>query len=626
MYSKNKIFGHQPRKDKRIERWGYGLVFAICCTWMATAAAETACRHGMAMHGNPKYGADFHHFDYVNPEAPKGGSIRLAVQGTYDSFQDFIPKGNSASGLSLLYDQLLVNSADEPFTGYGLITECMEVPEDRSQVVFHLRPEARWHDGKPITADDVVWTFETLMTKGHPSFRFYYASVAGVEKLDERRVKFTFKEQGNRELPLIVGQLQVLPKHYWQDRDFSRTTLEPPLGSGPYWIASFEAGRYVTWERIADYWAADLPIQRGQYNFQEIRYDYYRDTTIIREALKAGEIDYREENQAKAWALDYDVPMVQEERLIQETVSHNRPAGMQSLIMNTRRPVFANRNVRQAISLALDFEWTNRNLFFNQYTRTESYFANSELASSGPPTDEELAILEPYREQLPKEVFLEPYRAPVTDGTGWSRENLLRAVRLLQDAGWVIRDMGRVHQDTGEILSFEILLVSKEFERVVLPFASNLKRLGIETKVRLVDSSQYINRLRSFDFDMVLGGWGQSNSPGNEQRDYWSSASADSPAARNFAGIRDPVVDELIELLIKAPDRGSLVTRTKALDRVLLHGHYGVPNWHLAADRILYWNKFSRPENTAPSGVSLHRWWYDQEKAIRLAGEKQEAP
>nr|VFK59147.1 MAG: microcin C transport system substrate-binding protein [Candidatus Kentron sp. TC] len=605
-----------------------GMIFTTICHAAADALRRNAgiekpppCQdstHGLALHGQPKYDPGFKHFDYVDPNAPKGGAIRLAVQGAFDSFHEFIPKGNAADGLGLLYDQLLVASADEPFTEYGLIAQCIRIPQDRSWVIFTLRPNARWRDGEPITAEDVIWTFNTLMTQGHPSYRFYYASVAGVEKLDGRCVKFTFKEAGNRELPLIVGQMSILPKHYWKDRDFSRATLEPPLGSGPYRISSFDPGRRVVFERVEDYWGAELPVNRGRYNFQTIHYDYYRDATVIREALKAGDIDYRLENQAKAWVTDYQVPVVREGRLIKESIPHHRPAGMQAFVMNTRRPIFQDRNVRLALSLAMDFEWINKNLFFSQYTRTQSYFANSELAATGLPSDDELAILEPYREKLPIEVFTTPYRAPTTDGDGWARENLLRASRLLDEAGWIIRDMRRVQNKTGQPMRFEILLISKQFERVVLPFVHNLERLGIEVTVRLVDSSQYINRLRDFDFDMFIGIWGQSDSPGNEQRGYWSSASADSPAARNFAGIRDSIVDELIELLIKSPDRPALVACARALDRVLLHGHYVIPNWHHTADRILYWNKFSRPKHTAPSGVSLHRWWYDAAKAARL--------
>ncbi|MCP5151513.1 MAG: ABC transporter substrate-binding protein [Ectothiorhodospiraceae bacterium] len=568
------------------------------------------------MHGTPKYPADFTHFDYVNPDAPKGGSIRLASEGSFDSFNPFIPKGDAFSNIGV--ETLLTSSADEPFTEYGLIAETLEVPADRSWVIFDLRPEARWHDGRPITADDVVWSLETLKAKGQPFYRFYYGSVASAERLGERRVKFTFTETGNRELPLIVGQLPVLPRHYWEGRDFESTTLEPPLASGPYRITEFEAGRFVVLERVKDYWGANLAVNRGENNFDRIRYDFYRDRTVIRQALKSGLVDFYEENQAKAWARDFDVPAVREGRLVKEAVGHRQPTGMQAFVMNTRRAVFADRRVRYAIAHAFDFEWTNEHLFFGQYVRTESYFSNSELAATGLPAGEELEMLERYRGRIPEEVFTTPYAAPSTDGSGWPRDNLRRAFALLADAGWVVRDLELAHRDTGEPLAFEILLYSPEFERVVLPFVRNLRRLGMAPRVRLVDRSQYINRLRSFDFDMIVGGWGQSNSPGNEQRSYWTTSAADSPAARNFAGVRDPVVDELVELVVMAPDRESLVARTRALDRVLLWGHYVVPNWHLSNDRLLYWNKFSRPAVTPDAGTSFSLWWYDADKAARL--------
>lgn len=572
--------------------------------------------HAIAMHGEPKYGPDFAHFAYVNPDAPKGGSLRLSERGTFDSFNDFIPKGNPA-GLTPV-ETLLESSADEPFTEYGLIAESIEWPEDRSWVTFTLRPEARWHDGEPITVEDVIWSFETLTTKGSPGLRFYYASVEKAVKVGERRVKFFFKEAGNRELPLIVGQLAILPKHYWQDRDFEATTLEPPLGSGPYRITSFEPGRYVVTKRVNDYWAKDLPTKRGRHNFDTIRYDFFRDDLAIRLALKSGDLDYRNENQAKAWALDYDVPSVREGWLKMEAIPHQQPTGMQAFVLNTRRAVFKDRNVRRALAFAFDFEWTNKNMFFGQYTRTESFFSNSELAATGLPLGEELEILERYRGRVPEEVFAEPYWAPATDGSGWPRANLRRAFELLEQGGWVVRDAKLVNAQTGRQMRFEILLVSPAFERVVLPFVRNLKRLGIDARVRLVDQSQYINRLRSFDFDLYIGGWGQSDSPGNEQRSYWSTTAADSPAARNQAGIKDPVVDELIELVITAPTRESLIARTRALDRVLSWGHYVIPNWHLRKQRILFWDKFGRPEKPAKNGTSVDRWWLDAEKATVL--------
>ena len=596
------------------------LIIILFVVGASNALAAPKVMHAIAMHGSPKYEPDFNHFDYVNPDAPQGGTMRLAVNGTFDSFNSFIPRGNAGAGSSI--ETLLTSSADEPFTEYGLIAESLEVPDDRSWVIFTLRPEARWHDGKPITVEDVIWSLQTLKTKGQPFFRFYYASVVGAEKVGTRRVKFTFAEKGNRELPLIVGQMPILPKHYWETRDFERTTLEPPLGSGPYRITSFEPGRYIITERVKDYWGRDLAVNRGQDNLERIRYDYYRDDTVIRQALKAGEVDFREENQAKAWALDYDVPAVRKGWLKKEEIRHYSPTGMQAFVYNTRREIFKDWRVRKALSYAFDFEWTNKNLFFGQYTRTESYFSNSELAARGLPSGEELKILERYRGRIPEEVFTTPFRAPSTDGSGWPRENLRTAFKLLEQAGWVVRDMKLVNVHSGKPFEFEILLVSPAFERIVLPFVRNLRRLGIDARVRLVDESQYINRLRSFDFDMFIAGWGESESPGNEQRSFWTSAAADSPAARNYAGIKNPVIDELVELVIKAPDRESLVARTRALDRVLLYGYYVIPNWHLRMQRILYWDKFSRPQVTPRTGTSISYWWFDEAKAARLERER----
>ncbi len=580
------------------------------------AAQYTGPRHAIAMHGTPKYPPGFRHFDYVNPNAPKGGTLRIALQGTFDSFNPFIPKGNAGAGSA--FESLLTSSADEPFTEYGLIAESIEVPPDRSWAIFTLRPQARWHDGKPITVEDVIWSLETLKTKGQPFFRFYYGGVAKAEQVGARRVKFSFSERGNRELPLIVGQLPILPKHYWKSRDFESTTLEPPLGSGPYRVADFEAGRYVVTERVNDYWGKDLPVNVGQNNFDRIRYDYYRDDTVIRQALKAGEIDFRLENQAKAWALDYDVPAVARGLLKKEEIRHFSPTGMQAFVYNTRRDLFSDRKVREALAYAFDFEWTNRNLFFGQYARTESYFSNSELAATGLPEGRELNMLNRYRGRIPDEIFVQPYQAPSTDGSGWPRQNLKSAFALLDEAGWVVRDLQLVNKRTGQPFSFEILLVSPAFERIVLPFVRNLKRLGIDARVRLVDQSQYINRIRSFDFDMIVSGWGASESPGNEQRSYWTSAAASSPAASNYAGVSDPVIDELVELLIAAPDRESLVARARALDRVLLFGYYVIPQWHLRMQRILYWDKFSRPDVTPRTGTAIDYWWFDEAKAARL--------
>ena len=593
------------------------LIAALLAAVVAPGTVEAVNRsHAIAMHGEPKYPPGFAHFDYVNPEAPKAGTLRLGVDGTFDSFNPFIIKGNAFSDVG--YETLTVASADEPFTRYGLIAETVIWPDDRSWVIYEIRPEARWRDGQPITAEDVVYSLETLKTKGAPLFRFYYDTVERAVALDERTVKFEFSEAGNQELPLIVGEIPILPKHYWEERDFGQTTLEPPLASGPYRIADFEPGRYVVLERDPEYWGRDLPVNVGQDNFERIRYEFFRDATVLRQALKGGVIDFREENQAKAWATDYDVPAVENNWLLKMKVPTQATEGMQGFVYNTRRPVFQDERVREALGYAFDFEWTNPALFFGQYTRTDNYFDNSELASSGLPDGEELEILERFRGRLQDEVFTEVFAVPETDGSGWPRANLGRAFELLADAGWVVRDMKLVNAETGEQMRFEILLVSAAFERIVLPFVHNLERLGIDARVRLVDSSQYINRLRSFDYDMIVYKWGQSDSPGNEQRNYWTTAAADSPGARNFPGVRDPVVDELVELVIFAPDRESLVHRVRALDRVLLWGHYVIPHWHLTYQRLLFWNKFSWPDVTPFRGTSTAYWWYDEEKAARL--------
>lgn len=573
--------------------------------------------HGMAMHGEPKYGPDFTHFDYVNPDAPKGGEMRIGAQGTFDSFNPYISRGTPVSPGG---DTLLVASADEPFTKYCLICETIEWPEDRSWVIFHIHPEARWHDGMPITPEDVIFSLDILKAEGQPFYRFYYGSVESAEKTGPRSVRFNFSEENNPELPLIAGQLPILPKHYWEERDFARTTLDPPLTSGPYRIVDWEPGRYVVRERVPDYWGKDLPVNRGQDNFDRIRSIFFRDATVIRQALKAGELDYRNENQAKAWATDYDIPVVRDGFLRRVEFPHLRPTGMQAFILNARRPIFQDKRVREALGLAFDFEWTNPALFFGQYDRNYSFFGNSELASRDLPEGRELEILETYRHRLPDEVFERPFVVPATDGSGWPRDNLMQALELLREAGWEIDDAGVLRNvETGRPFVFEMLLVSPDFERIALPFARNLKRLGIDMNLRLVDRSQYVNRLREKDFDMFMGGWGQSSSPGNEQRSYWSSAAAEQPGSRNFAGITDPVIDELIELVIQAPSREELVDRTRALDRVLLWGHYIIPAWHLRTDRILYWDKFAYPEIVPEDGTSTSYWWFDAQKAQQLA-------
>ena len=591
----------------------------------AVAAGDAYAGPGIAMYGDLKYGPDFTHFDYTNPTAPKGGEVKLAATGTYDSFNPFIIKGNPAAGLNEIYDTLLVPSADEPFSEYGLLAEKVEVPADRSWVAFTLRKEARWHDGKPVTADDVVWTFDTLR-ESHPFYRAYYAHVASVEKTGERSVKFTFKPGENRELPLIVGQLVVLPKHYWAGKSFGDTTLVPPLGSGPYKIDGFEAGRWVRYRRVDDYWGKDLAVNAGRNNFGAIRFDYYRDSTVALEAFKAGDYDFRQEISAKDWATSYDVPALHNGALVKEEIPNNRPAGMQAYAFNIRRPLFQDRRVREAMAYAFDFEWTNKTLFYGQYTRTRSYFDNSELAATGLPSPQELALLEPYRGRIPDEVFAEEYQPPKTDASGDIRANLRRAVEILRGAGWHIDPKTRLltNQKTGQVMKFEILLVEPLFERITLPFIKNLERLGIDAKVRTVDSAQYRRRLDDFDFDVVVGSWPESLSPGNEQRGYWGSDAADRKGSDNWIGIKDPVIDELIEKIVAASDRAGLVTAVHALDRVLQWREYVIPQYYIGYDRVAFWDKFGRPAVTPLQGFQFDAWWVHPEKAASLAKRKKE--
>ena len=589
----------------------------------ASAEEGLTGAHALSMFDDVKYGPDFEHFDYADPNAPTGGGIRLAALGTFDSLNPFILKGNPAAGSGLIYDNLLTGSLDEPFTEYGLLVESIDMPADRSWVAFTLREEARWHDGRPVTVDDVIWTTETLRTKGHPFYRHYYADIASVSQTGPRTVKFTFGDTVNRELPLIVGQINVLPKHWWEGRDFESTTLDPPLGSGPYRIAEVEPGRSITLERVPDYWGRDLAVNRGQNNIDVIRYDYYRDATVAVEAFKAGEFDFRSENNSKEWGTAYDLPDVANGRMIRELIDHEIPTGMQAFWFNTRRAKFADRRVRHALAHAFDFEWSNANLFYGQYTRTKSFFSNTELASSGLPQGGELRVLEGYRNRIPAEVFSRTYEPPSTDGSGNIRRNLRTAKRMLQEAGWAVRDGVLTHAGSGETMEIEFLLVAPAFERIVGPVVRNMERLGIAARIRLVDPAQYQNRIDAFDFDIVVSTRGQSLSPGNEQRNYWTTASADVRGSGNLAGIGDPAVDELVDLLIQAPDRETLVATTRALDRVLLWGHYVIPQWHIRSFRLVYWNRFGRPGIRPKYGLGFPAtWWIDEEKAARLEASR----
>lgn len=582
--------------------------------------------HAIAIHGDIKYPADFKHFEYASPKALKGGTLRDYSLGTFDSLNPFITKGTPASDIGLVYETLTTSAEDEPFTQYGLVAEQIEYPEDRSWVIYHIHPQARFNDGKSITADDVVFSFETLVKKGIPIYAQYYADVTKVEALDKLRVRFDFKSAENKELVLIVGQIAVLPKHFWENKEFDKTSLEKPLGSGPYRVASFEAGRSITYERVKDHWSKDLPVNLGLYNFDRIQIDYYRDDTVAVEALKAGQYDLRRERIARVWATGYDTPAVKRGDLVKKEIQDYSPRGMQAFVMNLRRPPFDDIKFRQALNYAFDFEWSNRNLFHDSYTRSDSFFFNSDLASSSLPEGRELEILKPFKGRIPDSVFTEAYVNPKTDGSGNNRDNLRKAQQLLKDAGFTLKDGKLISPKTNQPVVIEYLAYDSSSERIINPYIQNLSRLGIKSTLRMVDTSQYINRIQSFDFDVTTVVLAQSQSPGNEQRDYWSSSAADIQGSRNYSGIKNPVIDQLVELVINAPDRKELVARTRALDRVLLHHHYVVPQYASLTHRLVYWNKFGQPE-IAPKydltfSTGLMTWWIDPEKE-RLLQQKQ---
>jgi microcin C transport system substrate-binding protein len=576
---------------------------------LTSSVAQAAGQHAVTLYGEPpKYPANFQHFDYVNPDAPKGGTFRQAGLGSYDSLNPFISKGVAADGIGIIYDTLTRHSMDEPFTEYGLLASKIEVAPDHTWVRFYLRPEARFSDGHAVTAEDVVFSFETLMKDGEPQYKAYYSDVAKVTAEDPLRVRFDFKHANNRELPLILGQLSVLPKHWWANRDFNKGNLDIPLGSGPYKVGKLEPGRSIRYERVKDWWGKDLAVNRGFYNFDNLVIDYYRDGSVGLEALKAGQFDYGLEISAKNWATAYNIDAVNDGRLIKEQIINHNPTGMQGFIFNTRKPIFQDRRVREALSLLFDFEWSNKQLFNGAYTRTQSYFENSDLAASGLPSANELKLLEPLRNQLEPRVFSEAFSAPRSDASGIIREQQRSAYQLLQEAGWRIVDDQMVDVE-GTPVKFEFLLAQIDFERVLLPFKRNLADLGIAVEIRRVDVSQYVTRLRSRDYDMIVGGFAQSSSPGNELREYWHSSSADKPGSRNYIGLQDPAIDSLVEGVINADSRQSLITHTQALDRALQWGFYVIPNWHIKTWRVAYWNHFEHPKVTPLYDIGLHTWW-----------------
>jgi microcin C transport system substrate-binding protein len=617
-------------------------------------ASSATHHHALSLVGEPKYGPDFKHFDWVNPDAPKGGTVRGFVEGSFDSLNPFTVKGVPASSLGLIFDSLMTNSPDEPSAQYGLIAEWVSFPPDYSTVTFGINPKARFQDGTPITPEDVIFSFEG-QKKAHPRTAFYYKNVVKAEKTGEHEVTFTFDVKGNRELPQIVGQLSVVPKSFWEtkgangeQRDITKTTMEVPIGSGAYKVKEFDAGRSITYERVKDYWANDLPVSKGQWNFDEIKLTYFLDRTPAFEEFKSGKLDYWAENVASQWATAYGFPAVEKGWVKKEAIPVKRVAPMQAFVFNLRRKQFQDPRVRKAFALTFNFEEANKKLFYDLYVRVASYFDNSELAATGLPQGREFEILNEVRDELPPEVFATEWKNPVNATPEAFREHMREASKLLADAGWKVQELtvddgscgffcktmrtvglgsakteNVLRNAAGETLTAEFLLDSPDFQKIVLPYVQDLQRLGIKASVRLVDSAQYKRREDGHDYDIIVDNFPQSESPGNEQRDFWGSAAADKDGSRNTAGIKNPAIDKLIDKIVFSTDRADLVAATRALDRALLWNYYAVPHWHYPYERLAYWDIFGRPQ-TLPSQTAalMQTWWIDPEKQKALAAAR----
>lgn len=584
---------------------------------LISPAFASSPQEGLSLYGDLKYSKNFEHFDYTNPDAPKGGTLRLSAIGSFDNLNPHIIKGSPASGVSALTAlTLMEQSYDEPFSMYGYVAASVEKPDDNSSITFNLRPTATWDDGTPITADDVAWSFKTLTEQGLPFYRAYYADVDAVKVESQNRVTFTFKVKDNRELPLIIGQMPILPSHYWKDKNFSETTLTPPLSGGPYKITSVIPGRSITFTRNSNWWGNDLPISQGRNNFDKIEYTYYRDQNVALEAFFAGEYDVQQENVAKLWATAYTAPPVMDGRIIKKEIKNTQPTGMQGFLYNLRRPVFQDIAVRKALAYAFDFEWENKQFAAGSYNRTRSYFENSELAATGLPSPAELKILEHLRDKIPPEVFTTEYTPPKTDGSGNNRANLKTASDILDAAGYAVGPDGvRVHAKTGVRLEFEFISDSPAFERWILPFVQNLKKIGVKANFRVIDDAQYLNRMQNFDYDMTISVIAQSDSPGNEQREYWTSEKADIAGSRNYIGIKNPAVDQLVQGIISAQTRADLVANCRALDRVLQWNYYVIPNWNYNKWRLAWWSKLQHPETLSGKTPGIvDTWWMKGEK------------
>lgn len=585
------------------------LVLAAWC--LAPVLAHAEIMHGLNIYGDVKYPSHFRHFDYANPKAPKGGTLKLSYTGNFDSLNPYILKGVAAPGVNtFLFQSLMFPAYDEPQSYYPLIAESVELAKDRSYADFYINQHARWHDGKPITALDVVFSLETLKEEGHPAYRVMYKPIEKAVAVGTYHVRFHFVDAEHLELPVIAAAMPVLPKHYYENVPFNKTTLIPPLGSGPYKIAKVEAGRTITYERVKDYWAANLPSQKGFYNFDTVRYDVYRDDVVALEGIKSGQFDYYEEYIARNWATAYHIPAIARGDILKLKIPNKIPRGMQAFLFNLRRDKFSDPRVREAIGLTMDYEWMNKTLFYNAYARSNSFFQNTEFQATGLPKGAELNLLAPHKSELPESVFTEQFNVPTTDGTGYSRENLIKAQRLLDEAGWVLKDGKRVNAKTGERMSIEFLMSQRTFERVVSIMRKNMARLGIESSFRYVDASQYQRRVNRRDFDIVSIWWNLGLFyPSTEQYSYWASSQADIEGSQNLGGIKNPVVDMLVGRIMRAQTLETLIPAARALDRVLLWNHYVIPHWHLNAWRVVHWNKFGKPKIQPDYNTGIDTWW-----------------
>ena len=613
----------------RIARLSPFIVFLLALTVTLPVAGSLFAQspvHGIAMHGKVKYPPDFTHFSYVNPDAPKGGRLTImgaqGAMGTFDSLNPLTFKGNPVWEVrSYVYETLLTRSKDEPFSLYGLLAESVELPEDRSWVTFTLRPEAKFSDGKPVTVDDVIFSLELLRDHGWPQHRSHYSKVKKIERIGKRGVRFIFADGSDRELPLIMGYLPILAKHKIDPETFEQTTLTPPVGSGPYVIGEVEVGTRVVFKRNPDYWGRDLAVNRGRHNFDEIVCDYYRDQNSRFEAFKKGLIDFYPEADPGHWSRDYEFPAVQDGRVVKESFRTGLPTGMTGLAFNIRREIFADRNVREALALMLDFEWLNRNLYHGSYERTQSYFHGSELSALGRPASQrEKELLAPFSDFARDDVMDGTYKLPETDGSGRDRKNRRKALQLMKKAGYELKDGVLVNKTSGEALTFEMLAKTSDQERLHINYQRALERLGVKASIRQVDAAQYQERVNNYNYDMIQTSWPVSLSPGNEQIVRWSAKVADQPGSLNYVGVKNPAADAMIAAMLEAKEHEDFVAAVRAFDRVLISGAYVVPLFHLPEQWVAYWRRLQHPQTTSLNGYLLDTWWSAPDKDDKRTG------